>query len=1155
MLVQALEPRRLLAAELVADLDARGASSNPGGAGGASTPPPIVDVGGVTYFAATHQNTGTELWRTDGTEAGTFMVKDINPGVGSTDLGNLTNVDGTLFFVARANTGYYELYKSDGTAGGTTPIGQIMTYYGGADFRLTAVGSTLYFVARSFGGGPQNTTGDELWKTDGTAAGTSMVYDSPGYNGLDPQHLVDVGGTLYFSGWSGQGTSQDIGRELWKSDGTAAGTALVKDLFAGFQSSDPKRFTAVGGTVFFTALDASGETLWKTDGTDAGTAKVKPTGGPLAPRELTSDGDSLFFAAGNALWHSDGTDTGTAVRATFTTAPRELTAVGSSVYFGAAGGGTGLFQVSGALSPTLSRAMPVPQSIVNAGGTLYCATATNLYEHDPATAAGGLLKSLAYPTNLTASGTRAVFAGLDATGNELWGSDGTPAGTARLKDIRTDTLSSAPTNFVAGPGGTFVFLATHPEYGRELFFSDGTAAGTRLVKDINTGSGGSTIEYLVRGYDAWYFKADNGTNGHELWRTDGTPDGTRMVLDHRPGSAGGFPYNLTPLGDKLVFDAVVPAPPGTPATRATYVSSGVVGEPFVEIGPGNSPYAAEFARAGNRVFFTAGTELWVTDGTAGNTMSLGGMLASALSYNPRFTAVGDAMYFISGAGDLWRSDGTVAGTAMLVDLTQSTFNLAALGNRLFFQSGSELWQTDGTMPGTTLVATLGGSPGNLTAVTGAGGNHLYFGVGTKLYRFDADIASLAMVRDFAATGGGLGGQLVAFGGRLYFTANDGTHGYEWWTTTRPGGTIAASSGMVQEIRPGAVGTAIGGAAVVGDQLYFYADDGAHGMELWKIKPFARLAADGTLTINAADVRAGAGGGAGGAGGEIRVTGGATSGLNVFRPNGEGYTFYTDDVDAIRFNGVAGDDSLVLASVGVPLTFDGGGGSGNDRLLVSAANSGAAPLTLANDAAATTGAFSVTASSGALRFATSLRLASLAIGNADVRLAPGGDKTLVVDALSISADANGRLDLHDNDLIVRGASYAAVAALIAAARGPDGDWPAAAGGITSTTAAASAGLTTLAAAPAAAVLDFAGAPTALWNGQTVEPGTVLVKYTYGGDSNFDGKLDADDYGTIDFNVLTAGSSGYWNGDFNYDGKIDADDYGVIDFNILAQQGPL
>src|SRR5438552_17820659 len=61
------------------------------------------------------------------------------------------------------------------------------------------------------------------------------------------------------------------------------------------------------------------------------------------------------------------------------------------------------------------------------------------------------------------------------------------------------------------------------------------------------------------------------------------------------------------------------------------------------------------------------------------------------------------------------------------------------------------------------------------------------------------------------------------------------------------------------------------------------------------------------------------------------------------------------------------------------------------------------------------------------------------------------------------------------------------------------------------------------------------------------------YTYGGDATLDGKINADDYGRIDFNV-GLGSSGWFNGDFNYDGKINVDDYGIIDFNVGIQGPP-
>ena len=79
-------------------------------------------------------------------------------------------------------------------------------------------------------------------------------------------------------------------------------------------------------------------------------------------------------------------------------------------------------------------------------------------------------------------------------------------------------------------------------------------------------------------------------------------------------------------------------------------------------------------------------------------------------------------------------------------------------------------------------------------------------------------------------------------------------------------------------------------------------------------------------------------------------------------------------------------------------------------------------------------------------------------------------------------------------------------------------------------------------------------TVLFDGETVTGNDVLVKYTYGGDANLDGRINVDDYGKIDFNV-GLGTSGWINGDFNYDGKINVDDYGIIDFNVGIQGPPL
>src|SRR5262249_5791385 len=140
------------------------------------------------------------------------------------------------------------------------------------------------------------THGYELWKSDGTAAGSTLVKDifpggisGYGYypNSSYPSHLTNVNGTLFFE--DNDGTH---GNELWKSDGTAAGTVLVKDINPGSSGSNPTDLTNVNGTLFFEATDGThGYELWKSDGTATGTVMVKdinPGSGSSSPSYLTN---------------------------------------------------------------------------------------------------------------------------------------------------------------------------------------------------------------------------------------------------------------------------------------------------------------------------------------------------------------------------------------------------------------------------------------------------------------------------------------------------------------------------------------------------------------------------------------------------------------------------------------------------------------------------------------------------------------------------------------------------------------------------------------------------------------------------------------------------------------------------------------------------
>jgi hypothetical protein len=100
-----------------------------------------------------------------------------------------------------------------------------------------------------------------------------------------------------------------------------------------------------------------------------------------------------------------------------------------------------------------------------------------------------------------------------------------------------------------------------------------------------------------------------------------------------------------------------------------------------------------------------------------------------------------------------------------------------------------------------------------------------------------------------------------------------------------------------------------------------------------------------------------------------------------------------------------------------------------------------------------------------------------------------------------------------------------------------------------------GTTTIGVASASTILFIAPTATGTWAGQEVSGTTALAMYTYAGDLNFDGRVDAQDYGIIDNWVQFPGTSGYANGDINYDGVIDAADYGIIDNTIQLQGAPI
>ncbi len=295
---------------------------NPGSSD--SSPGGFSVINEVVYFTADDGIHGVELWKTDGTESGTVMIKDINIGPNGSHASIISAMGSTIFLAADDGIHGRELWKTDGTSAGTMMVKDIRSGSdGGATYAAggAVAGNHLFFSGND---GSNNLMGG-LWKSDGTETGTVKVAD------VDNKHfseVIAIGSTLFFAGCGvGQscGTS-DIGLELMKSDGTNAGTVVVKDINTGSNDSAPAGLLNMNGVLYFTARnETTGGELWRSDGTESGTEMVVDinagSGWGLAMNGLNyphAVGDTIYFAGndgvhGEELWKSDGTSAGTSM--------------------------------------------------------------------------------------------------------------------------------------------------------------------------------------------------------------------------------------------------------------------------------------------------------------------------------------------------------------------------------------------------------------------------------------------------------------------------------------------------------------------------------------------------------------------------------------------------------------------------------------------------------------------------------------------------------------------------------------------------------------------------------------------------------------------------------------------------------------------------
>lgn len=758
-------------------------------------------LGDSWLFVADDGITGSELWKTDGTESGTVLVKDLEPGPQSSYPRGLVTVGGQVFFVIGG-----DLWKSDGTADGTVRVKALRS---GALTRPIAWGSGVAFGAN---------VGEDagLWRSDGTADGTLQLIS------LTNQFVADTAGRVVEGRWY-QFSSTNSGLpsiSLWVSDGTPAGTSLVRFGYGG-SLGDLAEIPAQDGKLFFSQFFHSSR-LWVSDGTSAGTREL----GPRSYRASRWVGSTLYVsglgANGSELWRTDGTPEGTRLLKSFarpaddSSALNNLSEVGGVLVFQAydAEAGFELWRSDGTPEGTRRIADLVPGPTSSRPSTFLEADGGLLFRAMDADGTAALWK-----TDGTAAGTARI--GVLHAGD----SDSTSAlvGHARLKHSsvlleivvpREDTPTSSALSVWVIDGGEaaprrllrrqhsaklvpsmvlqtdeVAVFATYSPSGRvEYWRTDGTSSGTfPLGPDAMLSDQGSSPGVVATYQHRGFFVADDGFHGRQVWSTDGTESGTTRVSD--------FPR--LPGGETGLQSVVA-------TTAALYCYR----------------ITQEF------------DELWVSDGTAATLRRIAALPPGVLELTP----VGDRLYFRSGSRELWVSDGTESGTRKLrtfeadaVDpFRPSVVSLTPAGASLFFsayepETGLELWRSDGTDAGTRRVKDQTPGPrGSEIPARAAFQEGILFFVGETnfthtLWRSDGTEVGTFPLRTFDNSPNGFeASPLVVAHGEAFFSDYDPEAGAELWKTD---GTPAGTQ-RVKDVTPGTGGSDPYRMTAVGDRLFF-----------------------------------------------------------------------------------------------------------------------------------------------------------------------------------------------------------------------------------------------------------------------------------------------------------------------------------------------
>jgi ELWxxDGT repeat protein len=780
-------------------------------------------VGSRAWFLATARATGQELYRTDGSAAGTALVLDLEPGPTSGEyLSAVTGWGSGVVFAARHSELGPQLWYDDGGTTPARPLLEVAAATGLHDLgQVVTLGAALLFVADTAA------FGREWWITDGTGPGTRLVADlQTGPFGSYPIEVAPLGGGVFFVA-----DRVGTGREPWFTDGTNAGTVLLADVIPGGGSSDARVLASFGGHVLFqhdVAIPAVPR-IWITDGTPSGTRPLaaNPTSALLGSAVALGTG-IVFVGAdaghGRELWFTDGTVAGTRQVVDLTPGPAS----------------SDLWPIGGLASGhVLVRVQdPGREGLWSTDGT--AAGTQRIATVSPWASRG-----------VEQNGALLFRADDGRSGQELWRSDGTTAGTVLVRDILPGTAGSSPDGLTRLGGETlFTPLSLHLAAaaglgGVEPWVTDGTAAGTRRLVDVNAVPPGATASSFPIDAIDWNGRAaflarlgPSVTIQHDLMVSAGTAAST-AVHARFPG-ADPLSGALNERGDPRLYSVagrllVITDEPNGQHRLWLDGGSGPVGGPILTLLP---DWRAPLAHAVvGDVAWLGGNPLWHVRGPIATPAPLPG----SFGYVTDLTVVGEAVLFVEFAGnDLWRCNTDRSCVPLLTASPCPSCWIGApiaVRDRAFFVQadqthGIEVRSTDGTPTGTRVLDLVPGPAHFAPRLLAASGDGclLQFDAGPVVGRLAWTDGTLlgTMLLDAFPSGMVVGriDEVLPLGRDGFaFVLDDGVHGRELWRID------GAGARLVLDLRAGWRGSEPILLGAVGDEIYFTASSPERG--LWR----------------------------------------------------------------------------------------------------------------------------------------------------------------------------------------------------------------------------------------------------------------------------------------------------------------------------------